>query len=314
MIYDLTRGNRVKVFVSGISSVETTLAVRGFPVTYYPVDYPFFGINGYVAGSGYRTACGSKALGDDVEFLTLIGDDFGGRRIADAARGYGLSDKYILNRLCASVEAVVLQEIPFGRRQTYCDLKDVQDKTVDAEDFRAAIEACDVCALCNVNFNRSLIELAKKLGKPIATDVQALSDIHDEFNAQFIDNADILFLSDEGIPNSPEEFMTSLAHRCSAKIIVMGMGDAGVLYYERDKGEIAKLKAVSVGNVFTGGAGAALFSGFLHFYGKYDCVEALKRAEVFCALKLEGNASGATATDSFPTESRVEATMKTAGF
>lgn len=303
----------MKIFVSGISSVETTLAVKGFPVTYYPVDYPFYGINGYVAGSGYRTACGCKSLGDDVEFLTLIGDDFGGRRIVDAVRDYGLDDKYIYKTLAASVESVVLQEVPFGRRQTYCDLKDVQDKTIDANAFRAAVEACDVCALCNVNFNRALIPLVKSLGKPLASDVQALPDVNDEFNAQFIDSADILFLSDEEIPNAPEDFMRELRARCKAKIIVMGMGDDGVLYYG-GASPLKKLKAVSVGNVLTGGAGAALFSGFLHFYGKYDCDEALKRAEVFSALKLEGNVSGSTATDSFPTEEKVEELVRKVAF
>ena len=31
-----------KILVSGLVNVETTCAVRQFPVEYYPIDYPFF--------------------------------------------------------------------------------------------------------------------------------------------------------------------------------------------------------------------------------------------------------------------------------
>ena len=33
-----------KILVSGLLNIETTVAVRGFPIDYYPVDYPFFGV------------------------------------------------------------------------------------------------------------------------------------------------------------------------------------------------------------------------------------------------------------------------------
>ncbi len=34
----------MKVIVSGLVNIETTLKVRKFPIDYYPIDYPFFGI------------------------------------------------------------------------------------------------------------------------------------------------------------------------------------------------------------------------------------------------------------------------------
>lgn len=299
----------MKLFVSGLSGVETTLIVRGFPVTYYPVDYPFYGISTAVAGSGFRTAHGSLAIGDEVEFVTLIGDDVNGVRVLSAIKDAGLSDKNVYKKLKNTVESVVLQEVPFGRRQVYCDLKDAQEQTVDAEAHRDAVAACDVCALLNVNFSRAFIPLARSLGKPIATDVQTLGDVNDTFNAEFIENADILFLSDEGISVSPGKFMQSLAAKTQAGIIVMGLGEDGVMYLERGSG-IKTLKAVAKPNVITAGAGAALFSGFLHYYGKYDCTEALKRAETFVALKLESN----SAFGGFPTEGEVEQKLSTAEF
>ncbi|MCH5163129.1 MAG: carbohydrate kinase family protein [Clostridiales bacterium] len=299
----------MKIFISGVSEIETTLDVRGFPVTYYPVDFPFFGINTEVAGSGYRTALTAVALGDEVELMTLIGDDFHGKHVVEGILKAGISDKYVFTALKSTAQSVVLQEVPFGRRQVYSDLKDAQDVSVDAEKMRGAIERADVCALLNVNFSRAFIPVAKSLGKKIATDVQLLSDVYDEFNAEFIENADILFLSDEGISTSREEFMEKLKTRTHAEVIVMGLGEEGVLYCERG-GELKRLKAVSDGDVLTAGAGAALFTGFLHYYGKYDCTEALKRAEVCAALKLSENSK----SGEYPTEQDVEKKLSSVVF
>lgn len=33
------------ILVSGLINMETTVRVRQFPVNYYPIDYPFFGVN-----------------------------------------------------------------------------------------------------------------------------------------------------------------------------------------------------------------------------------------------------------------------------
>lgn len=291
----------MKIFISGLSNVETTLAVRGFPVTYYPIDYPFFGIKTAVAGSGYRTALTAVSLGDEVEFMTLVGDDFHGGLIRGALSDAGITDKYVYSTLKNSVESVVLQEVPFGRRQVYCDLKDAQEITVDAGAIRDAIADADMCALLNVNFSRVFIPIAKSLGKPIATHVQALSDVNDAFNAEFIESADILFLSDEGISKSREDFMAALKRRTCAQVIVMAAGEDGVLYCERG-GEIKKLKAVADADALTAGAGAALFAGFLHYYGRYDCTEALKRAEVCAAVKMSGNSQAGA----YPTEAEIE--------
>lgn len=302
----------MKVFVSGILGIETTLAVRGFPVSYYPVDYPFFGIRAEVAGSAYRMARSFRALGDDVRLYSFIGDDVQGRRVTDTLDADGLPRELIDGSLAETVETVVLQEIPFGRRQVYCDLKDVQERRTDVTDarIRAAVGEADACAIMNVNFNRPILALARELGKTIACDVQGLTSVSDSFNAEFIEYADILFLSDEGAPGSPEDFLSALAKNCTARVIVMGLAADGVLCYDREKNAVHRLKAVDVGRVLSAGAGAALMSSFLHYYGRYDTADALKRAEVFAALKLAANASGG----GYPTERDVEDKLASVGF
>lgn len=126
----------------------------------------------------------------------------------------------------------------------------------------------------------------------------------DEYNKEFIEYADILFLSDERLPYSAERFIFEMKEKYSSKIIVIGLGEKGVLLYERSEDRIYRLEAAHVGDVVnTLGAGDALFSCFINYYIKgYSAVESLIRAEVFAALKIRCNG----AANGFSSEDIVE--------
>lgn len=281
----------MEIFVSGLINIETDLKIRAFPVTYYPVDYPFFGIRSTVSGVAYNIAKAAKKLGDGVTLSSLIGKDFEAERILNALDADGLSREYLFEGLDTTPVSVVLHEHGNGgRRQIYCDLKNIQDKNVSADAVRGAMERSDVCVLCNINFNRALLPVAKSLGKTVATDVHVLSAIDDPFNREFMENADILFLSDEDLPASPREFILALKNRYPAKIIVIGLGADGAIMYDRSVDSVTRLPAVNIGGVVnTVGSGDALFTAFIHYYGKFGAVDALKRAEAFAALKIRSD-------------------------
>lgn len=103
--------------------------------------------------------------------------------------------------------------------------------------------------------------------------------------------ADILFLSDEKLPYDANRFIFELKEKYHASIIVIGLGEKGALLYERSEDRIYRLGAAHIGRVEnTLGAGDALFSGFINYYGKgYPIVEALVRAELFAAWKIQYN-------------------------
>ncbi|MDE7107503.1 MAG: carbohydrate kinase family protein, partial [Clostridiales bacterium] len=146
--------------------------------------------------------------------------------------------------------------------------------------------------------------LAKAAGKTIATDVNVISDIYDPFNRDFMEYADILFLSDEDLPVRPEQFLTDLKNVYKAKIIAIGLGSDGVIFYERNTDTITRLPACQIGGVAnTVGAGDALFTAFNHYYfNGCSALEAMKRAEIFAALKIRHAGGGA----GFPTEQEVQ--------
>lgn len=291
----------MKILVSGLLNTETTTAVRGFPIHYYPIDYPFFGIHTAVSGVAFNIAKALRTLGDEVRLTSMVGMDFPAAYIRDALGQLQISDAHVRSVLRQTPSSVVLYDGE-GKRQIYCDLKDIQETAYPFAD--SILEGTDLVAACNINFNRPLLHLAKKNGKRIATDVHVLSDIYDDYNREFMECADILFLSDEHIGENYGAFLWQLAHTYNCEVIVLGRGSKGAAMYQRGTDRITEMNAVSVGKVVnTVGAGDALFSGFLHFYAKgYGPEDALYRAQIFAAHKI--TVSGAS--NGFVTENQIE--------
>ena len=285
-----------KILVSGLINTETTVKIKSFPIEYFPIDYPFFGVNTRVSGVAYNLVKALKSLGDDVSLVTMTGDDFSADYIKAEVVNAGVDTKYINSILKATPNSVVLYD-GNGKRQIYCDLMDVQDVKYD---FKEELYMdSDVVIACNTNFNRELLKKAKAAGKIIATDVHVLGDIDDEYNQDFMKNANILFLSDENIKTDYKKFLMSIEEKFGNNIIVLGMGNKGALMYVKEEKEFYELPAVNIKEVVnTVGAGDALFSSFIHFYAKgLKPIDCLKRAEVFAAYKIGYDGASVGFTD-----------------
>lgn len=293
----------MKSLVSGLLNVETTVKIREFPIKYAPIDFPFFGIRSGVSGVAFNIARALLSLDNNVRVSSFVGNDFEGKRVMETLAADGIDAGLIRAELRETPVSAVLYD-ESGRRRIYCDLKDIQEQTMEISRIADAVAECDVAVLCNINFNRGLLREVKRLGKPIATDVHVLGDINDEFNRDFMECADILFLSDERLPCAAEEFILRLKDAYPPKIIVIGCGEKGAMMYERESSCVYKLNAANIGGVVnTVGAGDALFSAFLSFYfGGFSALDALCRAEIFAALKIRHNG----ASVGFPNIAEVE--------
>ena len=64
------------ILISGLVNTETTVSVRQFPVSYYPIDYPFFGVNTAVSGVAFNLAKSLAVLGDRVRLVSMTGRDY----------------------------------------------------------------------------------------------------------------------------------------------------------------------------------------------------------------------------------------------
>lgn len=280
----------MKILVSGLVNVETTLQIKEFPIQYSPIEYPFFGINSAVSGVAYNVSKAMKKLGNDVELVSMIGNDFEGEQIVKKLEESKIGSQAITRELNKTPTSLVLFDEE-GKRKIYCDLKDIQEKQIHENQVTELVEESDMIVACNINFNRSLLKLAKEKKKIIASDVHVLSDSLDEYNKEFMEYADILFLSDEQIPCKPEDFLTEIKNTYACKIVVIGQGSKGALLYDRLQDKIYKLPVVTVGKVVnTVGAGDALFASFLNYYGKgLDAISALTRAQIFASKKIGSN-------------------------
>lgn len=301
------------ILVSGLINLEITLRVEGFPIDYTPVRYPFFGIGSTVSGVGYNVARALTALGTPIRFLSLVGRDPAAHLVRHRLERDGIPGDLVLARTEQTAHSVILYD-PAGRRQINVDLKDVQQQTYPPAPFKEALAGCDLAVLCNVNFSRPFLRQAQKTGKRIATDVHTIADLDDEYNRDFMAAADILFMSDEMLPCPPEEWVRRLMDRYAPEVAVVGLGSQGALLAVKRDDFVGRYPAVSTRPVVnTIGAGDALFSAFVHAYGRSgDPYQALEKAMVFASYKI-GTAGAADGFLSGPDLDALHAELVAAG-
>jgi sugar/nucleoside kinase (ribokinase family) len=284
-----------RILVSGLINVETTLRVEDFPIHYEPVRYPFFGLSSTVSGVGYNVAKALITLGEGVDFLSLIGRDSAEQQVRAALAQDGIPGDYVIAALEQTPQSVILYD-PTGKRMINVDLKDVQGRPYPPERFEAALDTCSLAVLCNINFSRPYLRRAKALGKLIATDVHTIADLEDAYNRDYMQAADILFMSDEALPCSPEEWLRKINTRYGPEIAVVGLGAQGALLSVRCDNFLERIPAVTTRPVVnTIGAGDALFSAFVHSYLRTrDPYQAIRKATVFASYKIgeKGAAQG----------------------
>lgn len=274
------------IAVAGLYNLETNLGIDAFPLSYFPVCYPFHRVSQTHAGVGFNIAVALKRLGNEVRLATLVGQDDAGRNMRAALEEEGLPQEFIRQTLSATPQAVILVD-PHGRRQIHCDLKDIQDTVYPAEDWDAFLQNADVVVPCNINFTRPLLAEAQNRGKLIATDVHVLDNFDDAYNRDYLAAADILFLSHERLPCSPQAAMEELRRRYSPEIIVVGLGEHGALLSENGKPFLHQPARPLRPVVNTIGAGDAMFSAFLDQYLRLGSAPAaLARAQIYAGWKI----------------------------
>lgn len=275
------------VLISGLINIETTLLVEAFPILYDPVRYNFFGISSSVSGVGFNIAKAMTRLGDDVRLLALIGRDILGDLVQAELANQQIPLNFVVTGLDQTAQSVILYDKE-GRRQIHLDLKDIQEQQYPIHLFEKALASSDLAILCNVNYSRPFLSLAKKQGVPIATDVHAISDLDDPYNHDFLTLADILFMSSDSLPTPPEKWARQIQERFETEIVVIGLGASGALLAVKSDGFLGRFPAVRTRTVVnTIGAGDALFSAFNHFYSLgADPYQAIKLAIFFASYKV----------------------------
>jgi sugar/nucleoside kinase (ribokinase family) len=210
-----------------------------------------------------------------------------GRLVLESLADDGISAERVIKALRQTPQSVILYNRT-GRRAINTDLKDIQDVPYPVDQFDQAIAGCELAVLCNINFSRPFLARARVQGIPVATDVHTIADLDDPYNRDFMTAASILFMSDEGLPCTAEDWVRRLWNRYGTEVAVVGLGAEGALLGVRRDAFLERLPAVQTRPIVnTIGAGDALFSAFVHGYvATGDPYAALKQAVVFASYKI----------------------------
>ena len=282
------------ILVSGHITIETTVKIEQFPIEYSPIEYKFNGVNSTVSGVGYNIAKAIKTLGGNPILFSLTGNDIYHNIVKHEIKNIGVNEKYVLPIIKGTSQSIILYNE--NARKIILDLKDIQEAKYPLNILNEIINDIDMAVLCNINFSRDMLKVVKNNKKLIASDVHVVYDVNDEYNKDFMEYSDILFLSNENILGWENIFLQELINIYSNQIIVIGMGENGLLMYVREKNEIKHYKAVRTREIVnTIGAGDALFSAFIYFFNKTnDPYYSIEKAIIFASYKIgeKGAAQG----------------------
>lgn len=282
------------ILVVGLINIETTLKLEdGFPLTYAPVRYPFYGVKTTVSGVGYNISRALTKLGDNVRFASLVGHDESALLVRAALRRDRIAADDVLGNMEQTAQSAILYDED-GKRAIFTDLKAIQETRYPEDHLPKLLDGVDLAVISNINFSRPLLQMAKARNIRIATDVHAIADIDDDYNRDYMAAADILFMSHENLPESPHDWMKRVQDTYAPSVTVIGMGGDGALL-GLDNGIIEHLSAIPTRPVVnTIGAGDSLFSSFISGYARTGkAYDALRRAMVFASWKIGDNGGAA---------------------
>lgn len=293
-----------RFMVAGFVQLETIVKVDALPIPYFQFQSIPDMINTNIGGCGYNESMALKWLGNEVDFMSMIGKDL---KDSDLFKKLMLNDEqlsfeYVLPRLDAIPSSVILYNN--GKKQIFEDVKDIRTVSYDYELFERQIQDKDMVLISSCNFCRPVIELAKKYNKPLAVNVRSMRKERMIQKEDFLKAADILYISDDELDKDPYECINECREKYEQKIIIIGIGSKGVILYTREDNSILEYKPVKTNEIVnTVGAGNAMFSAFLHYYVKTgDAKEAIKNALLFASYKIGfiGTSNG------FMTEEQIE--------
>ncbi len=293
-----------RFMVAGFVQLETIVKVDALPIPYFQFQSIPDMINTNIGGCGYNESMALKWLGNEVDFMSMIGKDL---KDSDLFKKLMLNDEqlsfeYVLPRLDAIPSSVILYNN--GKKQIFEDVKDIRTVSYDYELFERQIQDKDMVLISSCNFCRPVIELAKKYNKLLAVNVRSMRKERMIQKEDFLKAADILYISDDELDKDPYECINECREKYEQKIIIIGIGSKGVILYTREDNSILEYKPVKTNEIVnTVGAGNAMFSAFLHYYVKTgDAKEAIKNALLFASYKIGfiGTSNG------FMTEEQIE--------
>lgn len=276
-----------KVLVAGFIQIETIVNVEQIPVRYKPVRSKPNTIFTSVGGDAYNTSLALTWLGNSVDFISMIGKANDRNIINPHGAEIELVSDYVLPLLSETPTAVIFYDED-KQQQIFEDIKNIREISYDLELCEYRLQRCELVVLSNANFCRPFIAMAKEYKKKLAINIREYKAENLVYNRDFLEAADIIYVSDDNLTEDPYVFVRELADNYDPEIIILGQGNKGVILYSKNDSMLAHFNSVRTNEIInTVGAGNALFSCFLHYYTRdQDATNAIKKAVLFASYKI----------------------------
>lgn len=220
-----------------------------------------------IGSTGVGKALALQALGFNVTFQAVIGDDYYGHVVTSELKKAGIK---FIPFIADKTERHTNIMNKSGERITIFS-QTPEDLVIDVYKYEKQIKDADIVILNIKNYCRYFIPLLKKYRKEVFCDIHDY-DGHNPHHQDFIINSDYIFMSSDNMPNF-RPYMEKLIHKHKKWVVVThaekGASALDLFGYE-------DLPANKIDVVDTNGAGDNFFSGFLYgFLHNYDMKDSL---------------------------------------
>jgi acarbose 7IV-phosphotransferase len=245
-----------------------------------------------VGSTGAGKALNLRRLGWATTLHAQVGDDEAGRRALQALQSAGVRVLVMPDPRGTERHTNLIADD--GARLSIYTHYSTFDAAVDVQAVLAELPLHDVVLLNIANYARRLIAPIKQAGRELWIDVHDWNG-HDGYHRDFVDAADVLFLSSERLPDW-RDVMASLIAAGGKRLVVCTHGAHGATAVTAS-GQFVEVAAHRVREVVdSNGAGDAFMAATLHgMHSGRDLNESLAFAALAGALCVQcrGLASGA---------------------
>ena len=156
--------------VAGITQLETIIKVRQIPIEYRSHTEAHDAIHMSAGGDAFNISLALKWLGDQVKFMTVVGEKQDLSIFNPSDREVTLDTDYVMPVMRESPIEVLLYD-DRRKQQGFEDLKDIRDAEYNMALVEPIADEADMFVLSNANFCRPFIDMAKKHDKKLAVKI-----------------------------------------------------------------------------------------------------------------------------------------------
>ncbi|MFC1887688.1 carbohydrate kinase family protein [Candidatus Cloacimonadota bacterium] len=276
------------VVVLGGAGIDTNIYLYTDEID-FDVEANFSENIDYIGQAGGYAARSYNKLGYKTAYIGFVGNDLQGEFIRTQFREDGIDISGLMIDPAGTKRSINFM-YKDGKRKNFYDGKGSMILQPELALSNKILGKTKLAHVNIINWTRYLLPLLKRNGVIIASDIQDVVDIEDEYRYDYILNSDFVFFSAVNFPDPKPVIEGFLKINVDLKLIC-GRGSEGCVYADKDR--ILDFEAVELDKpvIDSNGAGDSLAAGFLSSYvmDGFNLEDSITRGQIAarycCSLK-----------------------------